>query len=83
MLPPKAGRALSVLLFNQEAAATGTCSPGETQERGPPLPPAQEPPFSDAAAVSIMFPFQAEQTCVNTLLKFKKNPSHEVKAVPL
>lgn len=45
--------------------------------------------FCDAAAtVTTVSPFQAQQTCVNTLLKLKKrererSPTHEVKAVLL
>lgn len=66
--PPTAGWAL--LSPVGRSLLTGG-NPG--RELPPTLAEAQEASLCDAAAASIMFPFQAEQTCVNTLLKLKKN----------
>lgn len=65
-----------------KGSSDGNFSPEKNKPRGAVTAPAKEPSSCDAAVASFVFPFQAEQTCVNTLLKFKKK-TDEVKAVPL
>lgn len=67
------GKLRSAPLFKQKGSNHRYFSPGASQPRGAATAPAWKPSSRDAAAVSIVFPLQAEQTCVNTLLKLKKN----------